>query len=188
MRDGLRLVVLAAMAFLVLDACSPSPNSKAKEAVTAAAPPEKLVAPQADVLDKLARAVLDAPRSWQPMTGMAAAWPDLTNPKVVVRCDERRRLLLVVFPTDPADQVVSHETLSVVSARMTLLADMHFRSPEDVAADDPPAWAELAAFPPTRMVLAGDQPLRFERSDTRHPAISTPAPNAALRKIIEGCR
>lgn len=127
--------------------------------------------------------------AWTGTSGpVAAAWPDFASPKIVVRCDERRHLLLVIFPTDPADQVVSHETLSVVSAKMTLLADMHFRSPEDVAADDPPAWAEFAAFPPTRMVLAGDQPLRFERSDARHPPIAAGAPNAALRKIVEGCR
>jgi hypothetical protein len=94
----------------------------------------------------------------------------------------------VIFPGDPPDQAIAHETLTVVGGKMSLLAEMRFRSPEDAAADDPPAWAEFAPFPPTKLVLAGDTPLRFERSDPSHPAIVTPAPNAALKQIVEACR
>ena len=171
MRAALGLIFLAGLA-----ACSPAKpaGSKPSAASPAAAP-----------------AAAPAPgwMAWEGTDGpAAAAWPDFASPKVVIRCDERRHLLLVIFPSDPADQAAPHETLSVVSAKMTLLADMHFRSPEDVAADDPPVWAEFAMFPPTRMVLAGDQPLSFERSDPAHPAIAAAAPNAALRKIVEGCR
>ena len=65
---------------------------------------------------------------------------------------------------------------------------MHFRSPEDATGDDPPAWAELAPGPQVTAVLAGAAPLRFKRSDPRHPVLETAAPNSAAHAIVRSCR
>ena len=58
---------------------------------------------------------------WQETAGpTAAAWPGFDRPQLVIRCDERRRLLLIIFPADPPDQVIARESLSIAAGQASL--------------------------------------------------------------------
>lgn len=126
---------------------------------------------------------------WDLLSGVAsveAYWPSEARPQLAVTCEGRRGLIRIAFLTDPGDQVIAAETLTVTSGSNSLVGPLTFRSAEDMTAEDPPAFAEFAPTPQLEAVLTSGHPIRFARS--RHATVQTPGDNGFLRQVVMSCR
>jgi hypothetical protein len=101
-------------------------------------------------------------------------------------CDPAQQVVRLVFLGAPDDSY-GPETATVVIDALPMAAQVQFRSPEDVAKDDPAAWVELPASPELVHRLGQAKTLSILRGDAAHSRIDTRAATDTLRRTLAGC-